>query len=81
MADLPPKIKDCKCDSINHPAYYNQGKVECIDAMESMLTKEEFKGYLKGSILKYLWRIGLKGSVKENLDKLKWYQDKLGRLI
>ena len=43
-------------DAVNSPAHYNAGKVECIDAIESMLTPEEFIGFLRGNILKYQWR-------------------------
>jgi hypothetical protein len=62
---------------VDHPAHYNSGKMECIDAIESALSPEEFKGYLKGNTLKYLWRMNLKGSVETDAKKAKWYLDKL----
>ena len=43
-------------DNINHPAHYTQGTIECIDAIESSMTPEEFRGYLKGCQMKYIWR-------------------------
>lgn len=35
---------------------YGFGDVECIDALRSCLTEEEFRGYCKGNIIKYVWR-------------------------
>ena len=64
-------------DMVNHPPHYNQSSVECIDAIEAQLTTEEFRGYLKGNVAKYMWRERHKGGI-ESLKKAKWY---LSRLI
>jgi len=50
--------------------------MECIDAIEAQLTPEEFMGFLKGNIAKYMWREKTKGGA-ESLRKAKWYLDKL----
>jgi predicted transcriptional regulator len=63
-------------ETVNSPAHYNSGSVECIDAIESMLTKEEFIGFLRGNILKYQWRYKQKNGA-EDLKKAQWYFDKL----
>ena len=63
-------------DNVNHPAHYTQGAVECIDALEASMTPEEFRGYLKGCQMKYLWRYRMKGGL-EDLQKARWYLDKL----
>lgn len=63
-------------DNVNHPAHYTTGKVECIDAIEAQLTPEEFRGYLKGNIAKYIWRERHKGGV-ESQRKARWYLDRL----
>ena len=63
-------------DAINKPAHYNQGSIECIEAMEIVLTPEEFRGFLKGNAIKYLWREENKGGI-EDLRKAKWYIDRL----
>ena len=39
------------------PAHY-KGDIECIDALRAALTPEEFQGYVKGSAMAYLWRLG-----------------------
>ena len=62
-------------DMVNHPPHYNQSGVECIDAI-SAATGNNFKYYLLGNIMKYLWRFDYKGKAVEDLNKAKWYLDK-----
>jgi len=59
-------------DSVNSPAHYRQGFIEAIEAIEAQLTEEEFRGYLKGSVAKYLWRERHKGGA-ESVRKSQWY--------
>ncbi len=64
-------------DKVNHPSHYkDQGSIECIEAIESQLTPEEYQGYLRGNCVKYLWRWKNKGGV-EDLKKTRWYLDRL----
>lgn len=74
----------CKCvnnnDNINNPSHYNQGKIETIDYLESCLTHEEFKGFLKGNIIKYTSRERLKGGI-EDIKKGEYYKKKLITLM
>ena len=63
-------------DPVEKPVHYAAGSVECIDAIEAQLTPEEFRGYLKGNIAKYMWRERKKGG-KESLKKARWYLNKL----
>lgn len=63
-------------DPVNNPSHYASGGIECIDAMQAMLSREEFIGYLRGNIFKYQWRYKLKNGV-EDLKKAQWYQNKL----
>ena len=69
-----------KKDMVNKPPHYNQGSVECIDAMESMLSREEFIGYLRGNSFKYRWRWSGKNG-QQDLDKAKWYERKLEDIL
>ena len=62
---------------VDSPAHYNTGAVECIEAISSTLSGEEFQGYCRGNALKYLWRCMYKGKTKQDLEKCKWYLDKL----
>ena len=64
-------------DVVNKPPHYNKGSIECINAIEASMTKEEFAGYLKGNVVKYLWRYKDKGKPKEDLDKSNWYLERL----
>tara|TARA_R100001086_G_scaffold134971_1_gene70218 strand:+ start:666 stop:878 length:213 start_codon:yes stop_codon:yes gene_type:complete len=62
-------------DSIN-PDHYKDSEIECIDAIESSMSQEAFKGYLKGSIIKYVWRYEKKNGL-EDLNKARWFLAKL----
>ena len=66
-----------KPDNVNSPVHYNSGNVECIEAIEAMLSPQEFIGYLRGNSLKYRWRFLYKGKPIEDLDKAEWYELKL----
>lgn len=63
-------------DTVSSPPHYTQGGIECIDAIRAALTPEEFRGFLKGNVLKYNWRERHKGGV-ESLRKAAWYLDRL----
>ena len=64
-------------DLVNHPSHYTDGGgIECIEAIEASLSEEEFRGYCKGNIQKYIWRERMKGGV-ESLKKAAWYLDRL----
>lgn len=52
--------------------HYTNGFIECIDAIKSALTEEEFRGFCKGNIIKYTWREKHKGGDKD-LVKAKDY--------
>jgi len=64
-----------KVDMVNNPPHYNQGSVECIDAIESALGAEGFRAYCKGNAIKYIWREAHKGG-NESLEKAVWYLHK-----
>lgn len=66
-----------KTDAVNRPAHYTQGKVECIDAIESATSGiPGDEGFLVGQVIKYTWRYRGKNGV-EDIEKALWY---LGRL-
>ena len=64
-------------DPVNSPEHYNKLEVEAIDLIEMSMTKDEFLGYLKGNVLKYIIRYKHKGKDLEDLDKGKWYLQRL----
>lgn len=55
-------------DNVLQPKHYMQGSHECIDEIEAMLSPEEFRGFLKGNVIKYRYRANLKNG-KEDLAK------------
>ena len=62
---------------VNHPSHYNQGGIECIDAIKAAtanLTGEE--AFCTGNALKYLWRWKEKNGI-EDLDKAIWYINRI----
>ena len=63
-------------ETVNHPDHYTAGGIECIDAIQSALTPEEFAGYCKGNAIKYIWRMNHKGG-RESLAKARWYVNRL----
>lgn len=63
-------------DVVNKPEHYRQGGLECIEAIEASMSREEFQGYLKGNIEKYVWRYRYKNGVQD-LHKARWYLDRL----
>tara|TARA_R100001591_G_scaffold111120_2_gene122536 strand:- start:310 stop:621 length:312 start_codon:yes stop_codon:yes gene_type:complete len=70
------KQSDNVVDMVNSPPHYNQTGIECIDAI-SAATDNNFKYYLQGNIMKYLWRFDYKDKPLEDLQKAKWYLDRL----
>ena len=66
-AEFMAKLEDkTTADMVNHPPHYNKTNRECIDIIEDSLTKEEFMGYLKGTIIKYTYRYPDKKKLLEN---------------
>ena len=75
-----PNEKDTKDDVINHPNHYTAYSREVIDTMQGDMTQEEFTGYLKGNIIKYISRYQGKNGV-EDLNKAIWYVTKLRDVV
>lgn len=73
---LNQEPKQEAADMVDNPPHYTSGTVECIDAIRSALTPEEFRGYCKGNVIKYAFRERMKGG-DEDLRKARWYLDAL----
>lgn len=69
-------VESKESDNVNNPSHYGQGKIECIYYISDFLTKEEYIGYLRGNIAKYLHRWRYKNGI-EDLKKANWYLDRL----
>jgi hypothetical protein len=57
-----------KQERVNHPAHYNAGKIEVIDAIEDWKL-----GFHLGNAVKYIARADHKGQRQEDLQKALWY--------
>ena len=63
-------------DMVNHPPHYT-GDIECIDALKSLLSTDEYLGWLRGNAIKYLWRLRAKDNPKQDADKAIFFIRKL----
>jgi hypothetical protein len=70
------ELEEKRFDAVDYPSHYNQGQIQCIDAIASM-QGDGFKYYLQGSAVKYIWRHEHKGKPIEDLDKAIWFLNKL----
>ena len=78
---LPITMEEPKHDPVNHPAHYKVGGIETIDYIKAKLTPDEYRGYLKGNLLKYSSRIGHKGAAQVDAAKAGWYANALVQTI
>jgi hypothetical protein len=65
-----------KSDAIN-PSHYTDGGIETIDYLKAKMSTEEFHGFLRGNVLKYMSRAGKKDDVVQELEKAQWYLTRL----
>ena len=56
------------------------GDTQSIELIKEFLTHDEYKGFLKGNILKYQLRLGKKDGVVKELAKIKDYTEELNNL-
>ena len=62
-----------KQDTINHPAYYTDGKIEVSDFIA-----DKNLNFFRGNVVKYVARAGKKNAETEveDLQKARWYIDR-----
>ena len=68
---------EIRYDTVHAPQHYLHGRKETIDVITDCMTSDEFHGYLKGNILKYVSRYKFKGEPLEDLQKAQWYLNRL----
>lgn len=76
---MKKQIKKTNKDMVNHPAHYNAGQIEVIEAIEDWGLQ-----YHRGTAVKYIARAGRKDASKEveDLQKAIWYLNReVQRLI
>jgi len=62
---------------VENPDHYNAGAIEAIEAIRASMDSEQYFGYLKGNVMKYLWRYDYKEKPVEDLRKADWYLNRL----
>jgi hypothetical protein len=69
----PPSTK--AYDSVQRPAHYTSGDIECADAVTAALHGEQDAtvAWCRGNAIKYLWRSGKKDDAVQDLRKAIWY--------
>ena len=72
-------MNDDEWNEVVSPSHYNSNTTETIDLIRDSMESEEYRGYLKGNVFKYISRYRYKD--KENplkdLLKAQWYLCKL----
>lgn len=64
-------------DMVNHPKHYNQGGIECIDALKAATVgKRGIEAVCVANIIKYCWRYEEKNGI-EDVRKAKFYIERL----
>ena len=64
-------------DMVSHPKHYNQGGIECIDALKAATVgKRGIEAVCVANVIKYLWRYEEKNGI-EDVRKAKWYIERL----
>lgn len=66
-------------NNVDHPSHYNQGNIECIDAMIAAFGKETVEHFCICNAFKYLWRSEFKNG-SEDIKKALWYLTKHNEL-
>lgn len=64
---------------VDHPSHYNQGGIECLDAMIAAYGKEATATFCLTNAFKYLWRTEHKNGIQD-IDKAIWYLNKYKEL-
>lgn len=61
-------------NAVTRPEHY-VGDIEFIDAAREALGEEDFKGFCRGQVIKYLWRAGKKQdcNAQEDHEKAAFY--------
>ena len=67
-------------DMVNAPPHYMQGGIETINLIRAVLTPEQFRGYLLGTIIAYRERAPYKGSAEQDYAKAYKYWEWLNVL-
>lgn len=61
-------------DAVNHPQHYDVfPDIQAIQLIACSMTKEEYRGYCFGNVLKYRLRVGKKDGMEQEIGKAENY--------
>lgn len=63
-------------NNVDHPKHYNEGNIECIDAMVEAFGKQAVQDFCIINAFKYVWRCRHKNNFEEDVEKAVWYLNK-----
>ena len=64
-------------NEVDSPLHYTVGGFEALEVIKAKLTPEEYRGYCKGNILKYIMRANYKGTHDTDCGKVRYYATEL----
>lgn len=67
-------------DMVYFPPHYQNGGIETLDIIRMCMSKKQYKGYLKGQVIKYRERAQFKGNPEQDYAKARFYYDRLMEL-
>ena len=72
-------MRDDEWNDVVSPDHYNSNSIETIDLIRNSMESEEYRGYLKGNVFKYVsrYRYKEKENPLKDLLKAEWYLSKL----
>ena len=63
-------------NAVEHPKHYRlEGINEVLDVIRYALSEEEYLGFLKGNVIKYVLRAPYKGELEQDWKKASYYAD------
>lgn len=72
--------KDTKVKGNIVPKHYVKGGMHLLEILEMKLPKEQVEGFLRSTLLKYIFRYDQKNGI-EDLKKAQWYLTELINLV
>lgn len=66
-------------DMVSHPSHYTTRSMEAIEIIETAIEDQNDPviAYLMSNVIKYLLRFQHKGAPKQDLEKARWYLERM----
>jgi len=78
-SEFEETFEDTWTDQVNHPEHYTTRSMEAIDIIETAIEDQDdpVLAYLMSNTIKYLLRYQHKGRPRQDLEKARWYLDRM----